>query len=702
MKKTCSSPGRRQFLSGACAASASALVFKKLAKSFDPGVRTEAGTVAGKRMNVAQASETSGAAGVKGVFSDRYYHLLSPLKIGNVVLKNRLMSCNAMPHFLQGPENFPAEPIRNYFVNLARNGAGVVIPRILSNRVRKELGGDSAHMVIYDLEDAGVQNYLDQMVEAVHCYDTKVCRSIRITAPGAGSGMPGPGGPVDPDEATLGKMIEDTVKEATFYWNHGFDMVNLRQSFITKNRKDQYGGASIKNRARFAVELCREVKKACGRDFLIWMPLTVIEPWINLPSNEDLYHEGEVKDIVALAKELAGWVDILEIRDAGANTAFTFEKSELPLAVRVTRAIKESGAKIIVAPNGGVRDPELSNAFVADGKTDLISMGRAFICDWEYGKKIHEGRGEDTAPCIMCNKCHGTSMNGEWYTVCSVNAKIAIEPAVRAIEAPSVKRTVAVIGGGPAGMKAALVAAERGHRVTLYEKGDSLGGLLRHADFPSFKWTLRDYKDYLVRQVNKGGIAVHLNTDATPEMIRAKGFDVVIAAVGASPVIPSLPGMDGENVWNVENVYGNEKFLGKNVVVIGGGETGAETGMYLAESGHRVTVLTSEKELVKVNRVHYPTEIIDAYKRMDNFHSITEAVATGISKGKVTYSDKAGNGKSVAADSVVLYAGFRARQDEALAFYGAGKRFFAVGECGGAGFGVQKAIRNAFFTASQV
>lgn len=692
--------GRRQFLFGACAASASALAIKKIAGPFNAG--NGPGSAAGMLADVAEASEPSVTTGLKGVFSNRYHHLLSPLKIGNVVLKNRMMSCNATPHFLQGPENFPAESSRNYFVNLARNGAGVIIPRILSGRVRKDQHGDSAHMVIYDLEDTGVQNYLDQMVEAVHCYDTKVCRSIRLTAPGANPGMPGPGGPVDPDEATLQQMIEDAVTEIKFYQNHGFDMVNFRQSFTTKNRKDRYGGSSIKNRARFAIELCRAVRKACGRDFLIWMPLTVIEPWIKLPSNEDLYNEDEIEDIVALAKELAGHVDILEIRDAGANTAFTFAKSELPLAVRVTRAIKESGARIVVAPNGGMRDPELSNAYVAEGKTDLISMGRPFICDWEYGKKIHDGRGTDTVPCIMCNKCHGTSMSSEWYTVCSVNPKIAIEPAVRAIEAPAVKRKVAVVGGGPAGMKAALTAAERGHRVTLFEKSGELGGLLRHADFPSFKWTLRDFKNYLTAQVQKAGIEVHLNTEASPEMIRAGGFDVVFAALGAAPVIPNIPGVDGRNVWNVETVYGNEKSLGKNVVVIGGGETGAETGMYLAENGHQVTVITSGKELVVNNRVHYPTEIIDAYRRMKNFTAVTGAVVTGISKGKVTYTDSSGGTKSVSADDVVIYAGLRARQDEALAFYNATPRFFAVGECNGVGFGVQKTIRNAFFAASQI
>jgi NADPH-dependent 2,4-dienoyl-CoA reductase/sulfur reductase-like enzyme len=497
-------------------------------------------------------------------------------------------------------------------------------------------------------------------------------------------------------------MIEDTVEEAKYFYHHGFDMVNLRQSFLTKNRTDKYGGKSIKNRARFAIELCQAIKKECGQDFLIWYPVTVVEPWVNLPAQEDLYNMDEINDIIALAKELEDYVDILEIRDAGANTAFTMDETDLPLAVRVTQAIKESNANIPVATNGGFRDLDLNEKFIATGKTDLISMGRPFICDWEYGKKAYEGRGEDAVPCIMCNKCHGISNSSDWYTVCSVNPKIAIEPAMRGIEAPTVSRKVAVIGGGPAGMKAAITAVERGHRVTLYEKSGALGGLLMHADFFPYKWPLRNYKDYLIKQVYKVGVEVLLNTAATPEMIKAKGYEAILVGVGADLVIPRIPGVDGSNVYNVISVCGKEKSLGENVVVIGAGETGTEAGMYLSKSGHNVTIMTSERELVKNNRVHYPSEIIDAYKRLDNLTPITEAVATRISKGEVTYRDAKGSERSIKADSVVVYSGTRPRKDEALKFYGSAKRFFIIGECSGVGFGVQKTTRNAFFAASQI
>jgi NADPH-dependent 2,4-dienoyl-CoA reductase/sulfur reductase-like enzyme len=341
--------------------------------------------------------------------------------------------------------------------------------------------------------------------------------------------------------------------------------------------------------------------------------------------------------------------------------------------------------------------------FIASGQCDLITMIRPFHADFEYAQKAYEGRGEDVVPCMQCNKCHGLSMEGPWTSVCSVNPKLGIEPAVRIITPPALLKTVAVIGGGPAGMQAAITSAERGHRVTLYEKNAFLGGLLRHSDFSPYKWALRRYKDYLIRQVNKAGVDVRLNTDATPEMIKAKGYDAVLVALGSEPNIPRIPGSDGENVYDIVNVYPREKELGKNVVVIGGGEFGVGTGMFLARAGHKTTILTSDKELLTIKRVHWEEIIADVYETLDNFDFILEAVPTAISKGSVTYTDAKGNRKSIDADSVVLYAGLKPKQDDALAFYGSAKKaFFTIGDCNGEGGSVQRVIRNAFFTASQI
>jgi len=369
------------------------------------------------------------------------------------------------------------------------------------------------------------------------------------------------------------------------------------------------------------------------------------------------------------------------------------------ITLRYAEAVKKSGAKIAVAPVGGYQNLDLNEEIIANGKADLIAMARAFIADSEYGQKAYEGRGDDVVPCILCNRCHGITRT-PLLDLCSVNPQIGIAHKVdRMVIAPFVQRKVAVVGGGPAGMKAAIVASERGHRVTLYEKSNSLGGQLRHTDFASFQWPLKDYKDYLIRQLRKTGVEVQLNTLANPEMIKAKGYDTVLVAVGAEPVVSGIPGADGKNVFSAVDVFGNEKALGKNVVIIGGDKAGTQTGMYLAENGHSVTVLTRSKELIKAEGPH---QVIDTYLDMKNFIFKTEVTVKGISDGSVSYVEANSNEKSVQADSVVIYAGFKARLDEAMKFSDSANRFFAIGDCNGVGSMVQACTRSAYAAASQI
>jgi 2,4-dienoyl-CoA reductase-like NADH-dependent reductase (Old Yellow Enzyme family)/thioredoxin reductase len=594
--------------------------------------------------------------------------------------------------------------MRNFYVKLARDGAAMITCRIMERSIpRSQLGGgDSAHMIIYDLKDYGVQNYLDQMVEAIHVYGTKVLAPLEVDEPGTE-----PGAPPQTTGSTATKMSVDTLQEvisgaaaeAKFFASHGFDGIRMRDLLTPylRHRTDAYGG-SIQNSARFVIELCAAIKKECGQDFLINLPIRIVNPLVS--SNED-YMAFSLDEIVGFGNMWEGSVDILNIGAGASSLGFVTEKNK-HTNLDFSQAVKESGSGIITAVSGGFHNVEKNESVIADGKSDLICVGRPLLCEPKYGEKVYEGRGEDVAPCIQCNKCHGISWNSDWYTVCSVNPELALEPAVRGIEAPRASRKVAVIGGGPAGMKAAVTAAERGHQVTLYEKTGSLGGLLRHADFSPYKWPLKEFKDYLVRQLTKNGVEVVFHTEATPNMIKSKGYEVVLAATGSEPVIPRIPGADDSDVWNVVDVYGREKELGKHVVLIGGGEIGTETGIYLASSGHNVTALTSGRELVQMYRVHYPELVAATFQNMNNTRTITEVTATRISAGKVFYRDSAGSEKSIQADSVVVYSGFSAKKDEALTFSGSAKRFFAIGDCSEMGGNVQRSIRSAFFAASQV
>jgi NADPH-dependent 2,4-dienoyl-CoA reductase/sulfur reductase-like enzyme len=412
-----------------------------------------------------------------------------------------------------------------------------------------------------------------------------------------------------------------------------------------------------------------------------------------------------VEEVVKMAKMLEGVADIIQMRDASRYTShpnsFNQERGK-PAMLACSEAIKETGIKIVTAPNGGFNDPRLNEEFIASGKTDMVAMARALIADPEYALKLSEGREDDVVPCVMCNECHGLSRSkGPWLTFCAVNPKLGLPSSVRSIRPPAMSKKVAVIGGGPGGMKAAITASERGHKVTLYEKSDVLGGLQRHTDYCPLKWSFKDFKDYLIRQIDRAGIDVRLKTAATPEMIKTKGYDSVLVALGAEPFIPNIPGADGANVWNIVEAYTNEKTLGKNVVLIGGGDFGTEAGISLVHAGHNITALTSEDEMM-TSGPHDKIAQIDMYKTMDNFSYIVKATATRISGGRVFYKDANGSEKSIQADSVVIYAGLKPRQEEALRFSDSAKQVLLLGDCTGKNGSIQKTIRSAFFVASQV
>jgi NADPH-dependent 2,4-dienoyl-CoA reductase/sulfur reductase-like enzyme len=249
-------------------------------------------------------------------------------------------------------------------------------------------------------------------------------------------------------------------------------------------------------------------------------------------------------------------------------------------------------------------------------------------------------------------------------------------------------------------MEAALIAAGRGHQVTLYEKSDALGGLLKTTNNVSFKWPQRDFKNYLVRQIEKSNVKVCLNTEATAEMLQEEEYDAVLAAVGSEPIVPRIPGVDGKNVVFAKDVFGNEDALAENVVIIGGGEVGVETGMHLAEKGHKVTVLEMLDMLAPdAVPIHYYSMFKEAWEKLKNFKYILRARCNGIGADKVTYLDAGGAEHAIKAGSVVVAVGMKPKNDLALEFYGAGDRFFMIGDCNIAG-NVQKAMRSAFSTAS--
>lgn len=631
-----------------------------------------------------------------------YRHLMAPIQAGSLVLKNHMLATCCLPHFLQGPETFPSESVLAFVENLAKAGAAIVtIPDRFDN-TRMLPMEDVKRGPCWDPKDPSVDNYLSQLCEAVHFQGSYITTQLskfhsiprdvgvydHLETPGPAMMTdlqpPPPPAPVRAiTRAEMDLLSDEIVSRARYYQSVGFDGIvlhcaygyNVLAKFLspaTNRRTDEFGGC-VENRARFPLSVLRRVREACGPDF-----------YIELQISGDCMGEEE---LVRFARLCEGLADVLQLRlmdmDDSHATTYNYDGVSLPKTARYAQLIKDSGARVLVAPNGGFHDPARNEQLIAQGKTDLIAMARPFICDPEYGKKILEDRAEDIVPCLFCNRCHD-HVSGQWISACRVNPAMGIAHRLErmADTASGHSRRVAVIGGGPAGLRAALLAAQRGHQVTLYEGAAALGGQLRCADHAAFKWALRRYKDYLIAQVNKHpAIRVLLGTPAEPEAVAAEGYDAVIAACGAAPRVPDISGVESTPFYHPVQVYGREAGLGHRVVVVGGSETGTETGMYLAEAGHQVTVLTRRPYLAQdAWCVHAYALMKRRWEANPNFTGLTGAVTQSIAPGRVTYL-RDGQLHGLDCDSIVLSGGVEPRVGEALRFAGCARQFFLIGDC---------------------
>lgn len=652
--------------------------------------------------------------------SRQFQYLLSPIQIGSHILKSRMIAPQALPHYLQGSEPYPSEAIIHHVSNIAKNGAAIVAFGAWDDTDQRKAGGTASHFPMFDYSDPSNETYVCKLVDCIHFYDSLA--SIYLMPLEMPHFQPKPSmdkpfpmwfSPVEKvseiTQTMMQDMIDLAVKKALYFQQLGFDMISLQMSYrefmhiglskffspLTNDRTDEYGGDAV-GRGKLALDMCRAIKAACGKDFLI-------DLWI---AGEEEPGGITAEDTVSFAKAAEGIVDILQIRGGNINpvhpTGFNSCESE-PVTLHVAKKVKESGAKLVVAAAGGYGNPRYNERFIAEGMLDMVAIGRQFICDSNYGKKIYEDRPEDIVPCQRCAKCHVPYEKGPWIFVCSGNPTMGIADRLDKMVSPAVcPKKVAVVGGGIAGMEATLEASRRGHRVTLYEKSAQLGGQLLHADYPEFKWPLRNFKDYMIRQVLKANITLKLGTEATPAVIAAEGYDAVIVAIGAEPKNLSIPGADSKKVIMPIAVYGHEEELGKNIVVVGGGEIGAETGLYLAECGHHVTLLTRQDRVAPdATCTHYREMFEERWLREKNFHFLTNVQIESVTDTGVIYRDKAGALCELPADNVVISGGRAADTEFALSFYGSANDFFLVGDCKTPG-NVQKCMRMAYAAATRL
>ena len=521
----------------------------------------------------------------------RYPHLLAPLDLGFTTLKNRVLM-GSMHTNLEETKDW--NRVAEFYAERARGGVGLMVTGGMAPN--DEGGVFPGAAGLYSAEDIANHRIV---TDRVHEADGKIAMQIlhagryaygkNCVAPSPVKSPISPFPPTELDEAGIEKQIADIATSAARAREAGYDGVEvmgsegyfLNQFLVTHTNKrtDRWGG-SYENRMRLPVEVVKRVRAASGPDFILIYRLSMI----------DLIPNGSTWDeVVTLAKA---------IEEAGAtiiNTGIGWHEARIPtIATSVPRRafswvtkklMGEVGVPIITSNR--INMPDVAEAVLADGCADMVSMARPFLADAHFVAKAEAGRAEEIAPCIACNQaCLDHTFAGKIST-CLVNPRACHETELR-YEPAAKPKTIAVVGAGPAGLSAALVAAERGHQVTLFDKAGELGGQLNMAKKIPGKEEFHGLVAWYNTMVAKSGIEVKLNKAATPNDL--EGFDEVIIATGVLPRDPEIPGQDGSNVLSYLDVLRDEKPVGETVAIVGAGGIGFDVAEFLSEQGESPTV----------------------------------------------------------------------------------------------------------------
>ena len=477
---------------------------------------------------------------------------------------------------------------------------------------------------------------------------------------------------------------------------HGDRLNGCLCSTRMNHRTDKFGG-SLENRVRFARMLTRAIRKAVP-DMIIDYKLSIVTP-----------QRGKGGIDEADAVQFAQWlvedgVDMFHVAQANhtgnmADTIPPMGVQPYGFFVKIAGDIKKA-VNVPVSAVGRIVDAEMAARVIESGMADIVAMGRPLLADPDWGTKIAAGKACDIRRCISCNKGCTDAIQNRQFLSCVLNAENGYENS-RSIQPAAQKKKVAVLGGGPAGLEAARVAALRGHDVTLFEKTTSLGGQLNIACVPPRKEEMRRAAQDLIRAVCNAGVHLCMGQTRTAEQLKEAGFEAVINAVGAHSAAPRIPGIDGVNVADAWKVLAGEQQVYGTVAVIGGGMVGCETAEYLAARGCKVSVIEMMDKIAAGESTTILPTLLENYKTygVEQYpsHKVKE-----FRMDAVVCENKDGAEVTIHCDYIVLAMGARSNEFDAAALEAANIPVYSIGDAAGKAADISNAIRTGYDTACQL
>lgn len=620
--------------------------------------------------------------------------LLQPIQVNSMRLRNRVMM-PAVATKLGTESGAVSQRFIDFYVERARGGTALIV--IENTCIDWPLGKGGVAPIRLDNDKYIIG--MGDLGEAVHRFGAKIATQLQHT--GAATGWVNTEGehPIAPSPLPIkdGGMAREMTKEDIERVIHlfaeaarrtqmaGFDAVELHGAhgyiltqFLSpafNKRTDEYGG-DINNRMRFPLEVLRAVRAQVGPDFAVLYRYSVDEHLENgLPLEE--------AQIFARALEENG-ADLISVT-AGVGMG-SREWVFPPMYVErgcnrhLGRAIKEV-VSVPVAVVGRINDPYTAENILQEDDADIVCLGRPLVADPALVAKAAAGHPEDIIPCISCNDgCIGRT-HIHRRLGCVVNPRTGNEEET-ILKLADVPKRVLVVGGGPGGMETAAVAAERGHRVILCEKGERLGGQLLLGGIPSFKDEINTYRQFLVTRLKKQWVEVRTGTEVTPEWVTHLQPDIVVVATGAVPSCPPFPGADRDEVITFDTALRSPEAVGQQVVVIGGGETGCETALFLARSDpdREVTIVEMLDAILltaeKANRM-----MLEKLLSAEGITVLTNCTVQAVSdKGLEVMHN--GSPSTLVADTVVCAMGTRPQGAELRdALVEQGIEAYAIGDC---------------------